>query len=607
MRILLVDDDEQLMEALASNLIEQHYAVDIATDGEAAWEYVSLFTYDLIVLDVMLPKLDGVSLCQRLRSEGYQMPILLLTAKDRSIDKVRGLNAGADDYVVKPFDFAELTARIRALLRRESRTLPPVLHWENLSLDSNTCNVTYKEQPLHLTPKEYALLELFLRNPKHVYSAGAIIENLWSFQDPPGEDAVRTHIKGLRQKLKQAGASANIIETVYGIGYRLKSLGSQSPTKTTKAIAKAKKTTKAKHQVAVARAWENFKQAIEERLAILSEAVVALNEKQFNEELKQQARATAHKLAGSLGSFGFPEGSKIAREIEQLLEAELPLTQEQAKRLDEIVNALHSEIKNKSPEQNASLQLGEQPLLLIWTKDEQLTQQLEQEAKNWNLRMAIAPALSSVKESIEQESPAIALLKISFPDEDSLTLLREIRTQMPSLPIVVIMEGGDFADRLQVVRQGGNLLLQAPVTPVQVMESVTDLLQGSGSGAKILIVDDDPQLLAATEIALEPWGFQVNTLDNPKQFWSVLEKVNPDLLVLDVEMPEVSGMELCQVLRSDPHWQRLPVLFLTVHQDEKTQHQAFALGADDFISKPVVGAELANRILNRLERIRSIK
>jgi DNA-binding response OmpR family regulator len=430
---------------------------------------------------------------------------------------------------------------------------------------------------------------------------------LWSFEDPPGEDAVRTHIKGLRQKLKQAGASANIIETVYGIGYRLKSLGSQSPTKTTKAIAKAKKTTKAKHQVAVARAWENFKQAIEERLTILSEAVVALKQEQFNEELQQQARATAHKLAGSLGSFGFPEGSKIAREIEQLLEAELPLTQEQARQLDEIVNALHSEIKNQSPEQNSSLQLGKKPLLLIWTKDEQLAQQLDREAKNWNLRTAIALALSSVKESIEQESPAIALLKISFPDEESLRLLREIRTQMPSLPIVVIMEGGDFADRLQVVRQGGNLLLQAPVTPVQIMESVTDLLQGSGSGAKILIVDDDPQLLAATEIALEPWGFQVNTLDNPKQFWSVLEKVNPNLLVLDVEMPEVSGMELCQVLRSDPQWQRLPVLFLTVHQDEKTQHQAFALGADDFISKPVVGAELANRILNRLERIRSRK
>ncbi|MBE9166883.1 response regulator [Pleurocapsales cyanobacterium LEGE 06147] len=607
MRILLVDDDEPLMEALANNLIEQHYAVDIAIDGEAAWEYVSLFTYDLIVLDVMLPKLDGVSLCQRLRSEGYQMPILLLTARDRSIDKVRGLNAGADDYVVKPFDFAELTARIRALLRRESRTLPPILQWENLSLDSNTCNVTYQEQPLHLTPKEYALLELFLRNPKHVYSAGAIIENLWSFEDPPGEDAVRTHIKGLRQKLKQAGAPANIIETVYGIGYRLKSFASQSPAKTAKAISRAKKTTKAKHNVAVAEAWENFKQVMEERLAILSKAVVALKEQQSNEKLQQQAKATAHKLAGSLGSFGFSEGSKIAREVEQLLEAELPLTQEQARQLDEIVNVLHSEIKNKSPEHNCGSQLSEKPLLLIGTRDEQWARQLAQEAGNWNLRTAIASTLSSVRELLTRELPAIALLKTSFPNEESLVLLREIHARMPSLPMVVVMEGGDFNDRLQVVRQGGNLVLQYPVTPVQAIESVSDLLEGSGSRAKILIVDDDPQLLAATKIALQPWGFQLTTLDNPKQFWSVLAKVNPNLLVLDVEMPEVSGMELCQVLRSDPQWQRLPVLFLTVHQDEKTQHQAFALGADDFISKPVVGAELANRILNRLERIRSIK
>lgn len=607
MRILLVDDDELLMEELASNLIEQHYAVDIATDGETAWEYVSLFTYDLIVLDVVLGDRDGVSLCQKLRSEGYQMPILLLTAKNESIDKVRGLNAGADDYVVKPVDFAELTARIRALLRRESRTLPPVLKWENLSLDPNTCNVIYQEQPLHLTPKEYALLELFLRNPKHVYSAGAIIENLWSFEDPPGEDAVRTHIKGLRQKLKQAGAPANIIETVYGIGYRLKSLGSQSPAKTPKAITKAKKTSKAKHKIAVAEAWENFQQVMTKRLAILNRAVAALQQEQLNEELQQEAKATAHKLAGSLGSFGFPEGSKIAREIEQLLAAELPLDRVQARQLNEIVNALNSEIQNKSLEQNSSPRLGENPLLLIASRDEQLIQQLEQEAKNWNLRTAIASDLSSVRKLLEGEAPAITLLKISFPDGESLTWLRAIHTQMPSLPIVVIMEGGDFNDRLQVVRQGGNLLLQAPVTPVQIMESVTDLVQGSGSGAKILIVDDDSQLLAATELALEPWGFQLTTLDNPKQFWSTLEKVNPNLLVLDVEMPEVSGMELCQVLRSDPQWQRLPVLFLTVHQDEKTQHQAFALGADDFISKPVVGAELANRILNRLERIRSIK
>ncbi|MEO1673225.1 MAG: response regulator, partial [Cyanobacteria bacterium J06631_2] len=119
MRILLVDDDEQLMEVLAGKLVEQRYAVDIANTGEMGWEFVLLFDFDLVVLDWMLPDIDGVELCQQIRAEGYTMPIMLLTARDRQTDKVLGLDAGADDYVVKPFDFDELTARIRALLRRE--------------------------------------------------------------------------------------------------------------------------------------------------------------------------------------------------------------------------------------------------------------------------------------------------------------------------------------------------------------------------------------------------------------------------------------------------------------------------------------------------------
>ena len=121
MRLLLVDDDEVLVDALANHLIKQRYAVDIASDGEEAWEYIELFNYDLIVLDVMLPKLDGISLCEKLRNHDYSMPVLMLTARDRSADIVRGLNAGADDYLVKPFNFDELTARIHALLRREGQ------------------------------------------------------------------------------------------------------------------------------------------------------------------------------------------------------------------------------------------------------------------------------------------------------------------------------------------------------------------------------------------------------------------------------------------------------------------------------------------------------
>lgn len=222
MKILLVEDDDQIAAALAEALTKQHYAVDTAADGQAGWEMVEVFTYDLLLLDVMLPKLDGISLCQWLRSSGYSMPILLLTAKDTSTDKVIGLDAGADDYVVKPFELQELLARIRALLRRGSPSAPPILEWGGLHLNPNTYEVTYGEHPLNLTPKEYALMELFLRNSRRVFSRGDILEHLWSSEDLPFESAVKTHIKGIRQKLKSVGAPADLIETVYGIGYRLK-------------------------------------------------------------------------------------------------------------------------------------------------------------------------------------------------------------------------------------------------------------------------------------------------------------------------------------------------------------------------------------------------
>ena len=172
MRILLVDDDEQLMEALASKLIEQHYAVDIANNGEMGWEFVLLFDFDLVVLDWMLPDIDGLELCEQIRAEGYKMPIMLLTARDRQNDKILGLDAGADDYVVKPFDFDELTARIRALLRREINVSSPILVWQDLSLDPKTHEVHFQQQLLPLTPKEYGMMELFMRHPQQVFSPG---------------------------------------------------------------------------------------------------------------------------------------------------------------------------------------------------------------------------------------------------------------------------------------------------------------------------------------------------------------------------------------------------------------------------------------------------
>ncbi|HEY9603368.1 MAG TPA: response regulator transcription factor, partial [Allocoleopsis sp.] len=181
MRILLIEDDQWIAQTLETVLNNHHYVVDVATDGKMGWELVQSCDYDLIMLDVVLPEMDGIQLCQKLRSHNYQTPVLLLTGQGSSTDMVMGLDAGADDYVVKPFDLSELLARIRVLLRRKNLTLLSVLEHGKLRLDSSTCEVTYSDRTLHLTPKEFRLLELFLRNKHHVLSRSAILDRLWSF------------------------------------------------------------------------------------------------------------------------------------------------------------------------------------------------------------------------------------------------------------------------------------------------------------------------------------------------------------------------------------------------------------------------------------------
>lgn len=221
MRILLVEDDDRIARPLAEDLRHQNHVVDMAKDGIQAWNWTETTHYELILLDLMLPGLDGLTLCKRLRTGGCQSLILMLTARDTLTDKVIGLDAGADDYLVKPFELDELAARIRALSRRSGETKPPILTHGNLQLDPSTHTVTYAGQLLSLTPKEYMILECFLRHPTKVYTRSGLLEKLWEFDCLASENTIKTHITNLRQKLKSAGSSGELITTVYGIGYRL--------------------------------------------------------------------------------------------------------------------------------------------------------------------------------------------------------------------------------------------------------------------------------------------------------------------------------------------------------------------------------------------------
>ncbi len=222
MRILVVEDDVQLADVLTDALSDQQYVVDLAKDGEAAMEWINTLTYDLIVMDITLPKLDGISLCKRLRDRGLSLPILMLTARDTIADKIIGLDAGADDYMVKPFDLQELMARVRALIRRGTHEASATLTWGQLQINAVKHEVHYDGQEFFPTPKEYALLELLVSNGRRVMSRAGIIDRLWPLQDSPTEEAVKSHIKALRSKLKSVDAPDDLIETVHGLGYRMK-------------------------------------------------------------------------------------------------------------------------------------------------------------------------------------------------------------------------------------------------------------------------------------------------------------------------------------------------------------------------------------------------
>lgn len=228
MRILVVEDDLRITKPIMEDLEQQQYVVDLALDGEEAWELCRLEQYDLVLLDWMLPKLDGISLCQKLRQHGFDGTILMLTARGQKHDKITGLDSGADDYVVKPFDVDELGARIRAHLRRTARSGKPELSAGKLRADLRSCLVKFGETNVDLTPTEYRILIALLKHPGKTFSRRELIEKLWHFEEAPTESVIKCHIKGLRKKLTEAGCPKNTVETVFGFGYRLQDQSSEA-------------------------------------------------------------------------------------------------------------------------------------------------------------------------------------------------------------------------------------------------------------------------------------------------------------------------------------------------------------------------------------------
>lgn len=214
MRVLIVEDEHRIAEAIKKGLVQERYAVDVAYTGTEGYELAASEEYDLIILDLMLPGMDGLTICTKLRSEHIHTPVLMLTAKGQVQDRIRGLDAGADDYLTKPFSFEELLARMRALIRRPKNELGTTLSVDGLTMNTVTYEVKDHTQPLALSSKEYALLEYLMRHPHQVLHKDQIIAHVWNYDAEILPNTVEVYIRKLRAK-------GITISTARGFGYRL--------------------------------------------------------------------------------------------------------------------------------------------------------------------------------------------------------------------------------------------------------------------------------------------------------------------------------------------------------------------------------------------------
>jgi diguanylate cyclase (GGDEF)-like protein len=486
MKLLVVDDDAIIVRAVKSLLTFQSHAVDVAMDGQIAWELMQTQIYDLIVLDIVLPKLDGISLCQKLRKEGYAAPILMLTARGSSNDKVTGLDAGADDYIIKPFDWQELLARVRALLRREEALVAPILSWGALSLNPKNCEVRYANNLLTLRPREYRLLELLLRNPDRVFSCGAILEHIWMQGDQPLENTVRSHIKSLRQKLKSVEVE-DLIETVYGLGYRFKSDAEGPSTETMPPISH----TNISHadapnelRQAIAAAWEEVKPQLLEKVRTL-EDVASVVEAQITSSQRQRAITASHQLAGTVGAYGFKRGSEIARQIENLLRGS-PFDSAQFTALKAKVVALRQALgadpkgDRLTSDLPQSLHLNDaaSARILAIDADFQVLTILTSVLEPLGLSLTTFSNIEQFWEHLENIVPDLLLLDITF-HPNSLVLCKQVRShpRWAGLPVIFLASYTDTEIVQQVFRSGADDFVMKPIVASDLVHRVVTRIE----------------------------------------------------------------------------------------------------------------------------------
>jgi diguanylate cyclase (GGDEF)-like protein len=354
--------------------------------------------------------------------------------------------------------------------------------------------------------------------------------------------------------------------------------------------------------------WRRHRAEALAHLSLIEEALAALATLQLDEELHTRAKRAAHMLAGSVGTFGFARASEVARELEQELEKAVPARLPTMSWLTAILRRELDGGASSSEADDDAHPDDEHVRVLVVDSDRALCERI---ASACERRAMLCDRAANPQEAwalLAKHRPTIVLLDLALPEAelaDGYTLLSELSCSEPPIPVLVLTDGGSFTDRVEAARRGSRAFLPKSLLPAEVLGAVEEFLARDRLAAtRVLAVDDDPTVLDVMGAMLRPHQVELHTLLDPGHFWEALEEVEPELLILDVDMPGVNGPELCRTVRNDPRWSRLAVIFATARTDAETVEAVFNAGADDYVAKPIVGPELVSRVSNRLERVR---
>jgi diguanylate cyclase (GGDEF)-like protein len=366
---------------------------------------------------------------------------------------------------------------------------------------------------------------------------------------------------------------------------------------------------------AVRAVLEEHRAALEQRVATVEQAVTSMvSAGGLDEDLRARAERDAHKLAGSLGMFGAPRGSELAADLERSLgvaggpaAAELPRLAELVLDLqNQLLELLDDTAEGEPPEGAGSSPTG-RPTVLFVTPDPELGDRLSVEATGRDIPTRSAVTCAGARRLTAEEAPGAVVLDVTFAEAggESLDFLEELTGRDPPVPVLVLTASEALVDRVEVARRGGGAFMQRTQPAIEVIEAVSDLLNRvAPTDLKVLAVDDDPAILEAISALLGPHGLDVRTSAEPYGFWEALTTTGPDLLLLDLDMPGLNGIDLCRAARADRRFAQLPIMFLTSYSDPARVQEIFEAGADDYVGKPIIGQELLTRVRNRLERVR---